>query len=212
MSPDQIVRQLEWRYATKVFNPSRKISAADWAVLEQALILAPSSYGLQPWKFVIITNPELKDRLPEAAWNQSQPRDCSHFVVIAARKATDVAFVDQLIARTAEQRGQALSSLAGYRQAILGKTAGLKSGHQEWNARQCYIALGFLLEAAALMEIDACPMEGIIPDRMDELLGLQDSGYTSVVACALGYRADTDKYASQKKVRYTADEVTVHIQ
>ena len=87
----------------------------------------------------------------------------------------------------------------------------MDNGHIEWNSRQCYIALGFLLETAALLGIDACPMEGIIPQKMDEALGLTGSDFTSTVACALGYRSVEDSYASHGKVRYPAEEVVKHI-
>lgn len=207
VSRTTIVQQLAWRYATKEFDPSKKISADDWQTLETALIQSPSSYGLQPWQFVVVTNPEVKAQLPAAAWGQSQPKDCSHFVVIAARKSTDPDYVQKLIHSIAAQREVPVASLGEYKQAILGKTTGMKNGHAEWNARQCYIALGFLLETAALLGIDACPMEGIVRDKIDELLGLTNTEYTATVACALGYRASQDKYATDKKVRYSAEDL-----
>lgn len=210
VSDEVILRQLEWRYATKDFDTSRKISDADWQTLERAIILAPSSFGLQPWQFIVVTNPAVKEKLPAAAWGQRQPKDCSHFVVIAARKTTEPDFVQKLIDLLAAERGVPESSLAGYKQAILGKTTGMK-GHQDWNSRQCYIALGFLLETAALLGIDACPMEGIVPHKMDDVLGLTDSEYTSTVACALGYRSSHDSYAAHKKVRYPAADIIKRI-
>ncbi len=206
-----ILQKLSWRYATKGFDPSRKISPEDWAVLEKAMILAPSSYGLQPWQFIVVTDQAVKDRLPAAAWGQTQPKDCSHFVVIAARRATEPGYVQKLIEATADKREVPASTLDGYKQSILGKTTGMKDGHWEWNSRQCYIALGFLLESAALMGIDACPMEGILRDKMDEALGLVSSEYSSTVACSLGYRAIDDKYAEASKVRYPAIELVRHI-
>jgi len=211
VSGEVILQQLAWRYATKEFDPTKKISADHWKTLETAIIHAPSSYGLQPWKFVVITDQAVKDQLPAAAWGQSQPKDCSHYVVIAARKTTDPDFVQKLVDATAAARGVSSASLDGFHQAILGKTSGMKDGHQEWNSRQCYIALGFLLETAALLGIDACPMEGIIRDRMDEVLGLTGSDYTATVACALGYRSSQDKYAAAKKVRYSDSDVIKRI-
>jgi nitroreductase len=206
-----VLQQLSWRYATKVFDATRKISADDWKTLETAMIHAPSSFGLQPWKFMVVTTQSVKDQLPEAAWGQSQPRDCSHFVVIAARKTTDPDYVQKFIDTSATVQGVPVSALDGYKQAILGKTTGMKNGHLEWNSRQCYIALGFLLETAAMMGIDACPMEGIVRDKVDELLGLSGGEYTSTVACALGYRSSQDKYASARKVRYSSSDVVQYI-
>ncbi len=211
MSGEIILQQLAWRYATKEFDATKKVPAELWKILETAMIHAPSSYGLQPWKFVVVTDQAVKDQLPSAAWGQSQPKDCSHYVVIAARKTTDAEYVEKLIEATAATRGVTPTSLNGLRQAILGKTNGMKDGHQEWNSRQCYIALGFLLETAALLEIDACPMEGIIRDRMDDVLGLTGSDYTATVACALGYRSSQDKYAAAKKVRYSESDVIKRI-
>jgi nitroreductase len=199
--------QLAWRYATKQFDPTRRISDADWSVLEQSLILAPSSYGLQPWKFAVVTDPALKATLPDASWGQSQPKDCSHFVVIAARQQTDDGFVQKLIESIAHTRNVPVESLEGLKSAILSKSRRNPAEHLIWNSKQCYIALGFLLHSAALLGIDACPMEGIVPPKMDELLSLTGSGYTSVVACALGYRAADDKYATAPKVRYASEDV-----
>lgn len=211
VSGEIILQQLAWRYATKEFDPTKKISAELWTTLETAIIHSPSSYGLQPWKFVVVTDQAVKDQLPAAAWGQNQPKDCSHYVVIAARKTTDAEYVEKLVQATAATRSISPASLDGLRQAILGKTSGMKDGHLEWNSRQCYIALGFLLETAALLEIDACPMEGIIRDRMDDVLGLTGSDYTATVACALGYRSAGDKYASAKKVRYSAADLIKRI-
>jgi nitroreductase len=202
---------LQWRYATKQFNPTAKIAPELWATLEQTLVLAPSSYGLQPWKFVVVTTQSLKDQLPAAAWGQPQPRDCSHFVVFAAKQTVEDAFVAKFIQRTASVRGVRTDSLNAMKDAILSKLHRMGSSHLNWTSRQCYIALGFMLEAAALLKVDACPMEGIIPEQLDPLLGLTDSGYTSVVACALGYRSANDAYASQAKVRSENKDVIVHL-
>lgn len=202
---------LQWRYATKQFNPTAKIAPELWATLEQTLVLAPSSYGLQPWKFVVVTSQSLKDQLPAAAWGQPQPRDCSHFVVFAAKQTVEDAFVAKFIQRTASVRGVRTDSLNAMKDAILSKLHRMGSSHLNWTSRQCYIALGFMLEAAALLKVDACPMEGIIPEQLDPLLGLTDSGYTSVVACALGYRSANDAYASQAKVRSENKDVIVHL-
>lgn len=202
---------LHWRYATKQFNPTAKIAPELWATLEQTLVLAPSSYGLQPWKFVVVTSQSLKDQLPAAAWGQPQPRDCSHFVVFAAKQTVEDDFVVKFIQRTASVRGVRTDSLTTMKDAILSKLHRMGSSHLNWTSRQCYIALGFVLEAAALLKVDACPMEGIIPEQLDPLLGLTDSGYTSVVACALGYRSANDAYASQAKVRSENKDVIVHL-
>jgi nitroreductase len=206
---ESLLQQLNWRYATKKFDATKKISAADWAVLEEALILTASSYGLQPWKFIIVTDPALKAKLRPASWNQSQVEDCSHMVIFAARQDITETDLDRFIARTAEVRGSTVESLAGYKGFMMGdlvKGARHAVIH-EWAARQTYIAMGNLLTSAALLGIDACPFEGIEPAKYDEILGLKGTGYATVSACPVGYRADDDKYASAPKVRFAAKEL-----
>lgn len=209
--PSTIIQQLGWRYATKAFDRSRKISAADWAALESAMVLSPSSYGLQPWKFIVVTTDEVKEKLPAAAWNQPQPKDCSHFVIIAARRTMDAAYVERFVEMIASQRGVPVATLDGYKQMMMDKANRNPAGNFEWNARQCYISLGMLIETAAMLGIDACPMEGIVPDAIDEIVGLKGTDYRAVVACALGYRAAGDQYASLKKVRFSSVEVITYL-
>ena len=199
---------LQWRYATKQFDSSKRLSDEQWSVLQTSLHLAASSFGLQPWKFIVITDQDKKAALVPDAWGQSQVADCSHLVVIAAKKTISVADVDKLMSVTAQMRGAEATSLDGYKGMIVG---GLSARTPEeiaaWNARQCYVPLGFLLQAAALMQIDACPMEGLVPEKFDQQLGLTGSDYTSVVMCALGTRAADDKYAELAKVRYPENEI-----
>ncbi|NWJ39745.1 MAG: NAD(P)H-dependent oxidoreductase [Geothrix sp.] len=209
---ESLLQQLNWRYATKKFDATKKLSAADWTVLEEALILTASSYGLQPWKFIVVTDPALKARLRPASWNQAQVEDCSHLVVFAAKQDVTEADLDRFIARTAEVRGTTVESLAGYKGFMMGD---LVNGARhavihEWAARQTYIAMGNLLTSAALLGIDACPFEGIEPAKYDEILGLKGTGYATVSACPVGYRADDDKYATAPKVRFEAKDVIDH--
>ena len=211
VSGESIHAQLKWRYATKKFDPNRKISAADWRVLEQVLVLAPSSFGMQPWKFFVVTNPKLKEQLPAVSWGQSQPKDCSHMVVLAARFPTESSDIDRLVQRTSEVRNVSPDSLAGFQKMLSGCLANGSIGTIEWSAKQVYIALGQLMTCAAMMGIDTCPMEGINPEKYDEILGIRAHGYTTCVGCALGYRADDDKYASLAKVRYKTEEVITEL-
>ena len=212
LSGDSLIQQLNWRYATKKFDPTRKIAPAEWSILEQALLLTASSYGLQPWKFIVVTNSELKTKLRAASWNQAQVEDCSHHVVFAAKQDITEADLDHFIARTAEVRGTTPASLSGYKGFMMGD---LVNGPrhaiiQEWAARQTYIALGNLLTSAAVLGIDACPFEGLEPAKYDEILGLKGTGYATVSACPLGYRTADDKYASAPKVRFEAKDVIDH--
>jgi nitroreductase len=213
ISNDALLAQLNWRYATKGFDPAKKISATDWAALEAALILTPTSYGFQPYRFVVITDQPTKEKLVPVSWNQKQPADCSHFVVFAAMQSVSEADVDHYLARTAEVRGVAVETLAFFKKMLVGDiVSGPRSQQQfEWATRQAYIALGNFMTAAALVGIDTCPMEGIDPVKYDEILGLPAKGYRTVVACAAGYRAAEDKYAAAPKVRYSAEELVIHI-
>jgi nitroreductase len=213
LSSDQLLAALNWRYATKVFDASKKIPAAVWETLEQALVLSPSSFGLQPWKFVVVTDQAVKAKLVPASWNQTQPADCSHFVVFAVKKNLGADHVEKFLKRTVDLRGGTRESLNGYAQMILGSIAGAaKSGRLDtWQSHQIYIALGQFMAAAALIGVDTCPMEGIDPAQYDQILGLQGTDYTTVVAAAAGYRAASDKYATAKKVRFAPADVIVRI-
>jgi nitroreductase len=206
----QLLDALQWRYATKVFDPAKKIPADIWQTLEQALVLTPTSYGLQPYRFLVIRDPAKRAELVPHSWGQKQVVDASHFVVFAARTKMTGADVDKLIRRTSEVRKIPAGSLDFYRDLMLGDIINGPRGKaaHEWAARQAYIALGNLMTCAAVLGVDACPMEGLNPAEYDRVLGLNGGDYATVVACALGYRAASDKYASLAKVRYeTADLV-----
>lgn len=208
-SSSQLVAALTWRYATKKFDPSRVVPAETWAALEQALVLSPSSYGLQPWKFIIVTDPALKEQLSAASFGQTQPRDCSHFVVLTVRRDLDQEHVERYFARTAEVTGTPAESLAGFRSMVTGSLEQARAAGRldTWQTHQIYIALGQFMAAAALLGVDTCPMEGIQASRYDEILGLTGSKYATVVACAAGYRAADDRQASRPKVRFRAEDV-----
>ena len=214
LAPSQLVAALNWRYATKKFDPAKKIADADWAALEQALVLAPSSIGLQPWKFVVVTDTAVKAQLAGASYRQAQPVDCSHFVVLAVRRNLDAAHVDRHIARMAEVRGVAVETIAKFRTMTMGNIDRARDDGtlDTWQEHQIYIALGQFMAAAAVLGIDTCPMEGIEPEKYDEILGLAGTDYATVVACAAGYRAPDDKYAAMPKVRFKTEDVIVRVQ
>jgi len=205
----QLLDALQWRYATKVFDATQKIPTDLWAALEQSLVLTPTSYGLQPYHFLVVQDAAKRAALLPNSWGQKQVVDCSHFVVFTARTEMKEADVDRFVKRSAEVRGVPAESLAAYRGMMLGDVVNGPRGKiaHEWAARQCYIALGNLMTAAAVLGVDACPMEGINPPEYDKILGLQGSGYKTVVALALGYRSANDKYASLAKIRYETAEL-----
>jgi len=211
IAPEAALAQLQWRYATKKFDPTRKISADVWAVLEQALVLSPSSTGLQPWKFIVVTDPEMKKRLQPAAYNQSQIVDCSHLVVFCGKKPPTVTDADRHVARTAAVRGVPVESLDGFRKMVVGAASRPPEKGIEWAARQAYIALGVFLATAAMIGVDACPMEGFEPAKFDEILGLEAQGVGSLTLATAGYRAADCKYATLAKVRFPVEEVIVRV-
>lgn len=204
-----LLHALEWRYATKKFDAGRKIPAETWAALERALVLAPSSFGLQPWKFTVVQDPEIRRKLSAASWGQAQPVDCSHYVVFAHRKNLGTEDVERYIARIVEVRGGTKDALKGFRDVMVGAADKARSaGYLDaWMSRQVYIALGQFIASAALLGVDTCPMEGLEPAKYDEILGLSREGYGTLVACAAGYRAADDKYAATPKVRFAAADV-----
>jgi nitroreductase len=209
ISNEQLLAALNWRYATKMFDATRKIPAAVWQTLEQALVLTPTSYGLQPFQFLIVQDAARRAELLRHSWGQKQVVDCSHFVVFTARTEMTEADVDKLIKLTTELRRLPPGALNAYRGMMLGDVVNGPRGKQahEWATRQVYIALGNLMTCAAVLGVDACPMEGLVPAEYDRVLNLNGSGYATVVACALGYRAAGCKHAGLAKVRFPTTEL-----
>jgi nitroreductase len=209
--PEHALARLRWRYATKKFDPSRKIPADVWAVLEQALVLAPSSTGLQPWKFAVVTDPEVRKRLHSAGYNQAQILDASHLVIVCGKAPPTVADAERHVARTAEVQGVSVESLDRLRKMVVGVVDKPPADATAWAARQAYIALGFFLATAAMIGVDACPMEGFEPAKFDKILGLRERGVRSYALAAAGYRLPDDRYASLAKVRLPVEEVIVNV-
>ena len=145
---DVVEKQLEWRYATKVFDSAKVIPEADWKTLERALVLTPSSFGLQPWKFFVVTDPAKRAHLKPASWGQSQIVDASHLVVFAIRKNLSVSDIERFVARTAEVRGATVESLESYKQMMVGSLTKPSIDINAWASRQVYIALGFFMATA----------------------------------------------------------------
>ena len=207
-STDSVLTALRWRYATKSFDPARRIAPEIWAALEESLVLTPSSFGLQPWRFLIVENPAVRADLRAHSWNQPQITDASHLVVFAAKTDVSESDIDSWVGRLAEVQGTPLDELAPLKGMIGGFVGNMpQEARHFWNIRQIYIALGQFMATAAQLGVDTCPLEGFNPAAYDDVLGLKDSGYATAVACAAGYRADDDHTAARPKARYAAGDV-----
>jgi nitroreductase len=209
MNADQIIQSLNWRYATKKFDSSKKIKDNDWQALSESLRLSPSSYGLQPWKFLVVQDKEKLKKLTPLSWNQTQVEDCSHYIVFTTLLKVSEEHVKKFINKTAEVRGVDPKTMQGYQDMMIGDV--VKGPRSEvikwWAQRQSYIAMGFLMETAALLKIDTCAMEGIDPAGYDQVLGLEGTGWATVAAVACGYRHADDKYQGMKKVRFDSSDI-----
>ena len=212
-APEQVIETLNWRYATKEFDPDKKIPDDVWHALEQSLVLAPSSFGMQPWKFFVVRNPKIRQQLVENSFNQVKIAEASHLVVLAIKKDVGADDVPHFIDRMSEVREVPKEKLEGFANMIKGylKEPPFPLVPDKWSAKQVYLALGFFLYSAALLEIDTCAVEGFVPAKYDEILGLAEKGYSAVVLCVAGYRAVDDSAADMAKVRYETDKVVEYI-
>ncbi|KHJ36678.1 putative NAD(P)H nitroreductase [Pedobacter glucosidilyticus] len=212
MNAQNIIDKLNWRYATKAFDASRKLSAEQLEHLLSAVQLAPSSYGLQPYKVLVVSNPEVREKLKAAAYNQTQITDASEIIVFATYKDFNLSHVDDFANNIVATRGITKADIQGYIDVMNGAVSSRDQQQlQIWNTRQAYIGLGILLETAALLDIDACPMEGFSVEQFDDILGLSALNLTSVVVTAVGYRSAEDGYQHYKKVRKSKEDLFIKI-
>ena len=172
-------------------------------------MLAPSSFGLQPWKFLVVDDKRLRTELRTLSWNQPQITDASKLVVFCGLRNTTIEDVDRYLQLQCDVRGVGIETVAGYRKVLVDfvEKGWAAKDHSAWNARQVYIALGTFLAAAAMLGVDSCALEGIDMEAYDRLLGLDGTRFTTLVACCAGYRADGDRGATAKKVRYPLSDV-----
>lgn len=204
----QSIEVLKWRYAVKKYNTEKKLSEEQLGILKESLRLAPSSFGLQPWHFVVVEDAEIRKKLRAVGYDQSAITDASQLIVLATEKDVDAVLVEKYIQNIALTRNVPIESLEGLRTMIDG-AVGMKGeeGAREWAGKQVYIALGVLLTTASIEGIDATPMEGFDPKEFDTILGLDKRGLMSRVIVAVGFRSEADDYAKEKKVRYSEEEV-----
>lgn len=207
-----IIDALNWRYATKIFDPARKVSDADLKVLAESVRLAPTSFGLQPFRLFMVTDPAQRALLVAASWGQHQVQDASHLFVFATLTSLDEAYVDRFIDLTCRVRSIGKEKLEGYTNMMKGFLQGLSPERlRDWATKQAYIASGFLMETAALMQIDTCPMEGFDPKQYDSILGLGKFGVSAALVMPVGYRSVKDRLAQATKVRLPTEEMAFRI-
>lgn len=207
-----IVSALQWRYATKQFDATKKLSPEQLATLLEAMRLSASSFGLQPWKFIVVSNPAVREQLKAAAYGQPQVTDASHLIVLAAKTNLGDANADEFVADISKTRQIPIEGLAELGTMLKGSIARRTPEQNiEWAKKQCYIALGTLLSAAALEHIDAGGMEGFDAAKFDEILGLPALNLTTAVIAPVGFRSETDPTAKMAKVRFPKSEVVVEV-
>lgn len=198
---------LQWRYATKVFDAQKKLTPEQIDLLFEAIRLSPSSFGLQPWRVVVIADTEMREKLRQAAYGQSQITDASHLIVFVVKNNLSEKDVDGFIALMAQEQKTSLSELEKYAHTI--KQSLIKRSEKEnteWAIRQAYIALGVLLTVAAHESIDVCPMEGFDATAFDEVLDLKEKNFTTCVIAPIGFRSEQDKAAQLPKVRFSKEQ------
>lgn len=203
----EILNALNWRYATQVFDTQKRVSPEEMRAILEAARLAPSSFGIEAWKFLVIENPEVRVKLREVGFGQPKITDASHLVVVARRTDAREHITQELIERSAKQQGVDPAKLDGLKNMVERSLAGKSDVEIDvWVRCQAYIPLGIMIETAALLGIDAGPMEGFMPAGVDEVLGLKEKNLTATSMIAFGYRGE-DSAAKRPKVRRVFEEV-----
>ena len=202
------IENQNWRYATKKFNSEKKISNSDLEILKEAIQLSSSSYGLQPYKVLIIENEEIRKQLQPASWGQSQITEASHLFVFASVTNVDAEYITRYAENMAKTRNIPFDNVKGYADFMIGNITTLTPEKQIiWAQKQAYLALGNLLNAAAELKIDVTPMEGFLPEQYNEILGLKEKGLHATLVATIGYRHDEDDTQHYAKVRKPITEL-----
>lgn len=208
----ELIQALKWRYATKRFNSDRIISKEKIEKLERTFNLTATSYGLQPLRLVVVQNKAIQEELKQASFNQQQLSTSSHVLVIAIEKQVGKEFIEDYFSNVMHTRETPQEILNPYTESLIKRfEKAAPSEIHAWAVNQAYLVLGALLTACAVEEIDSCPMEGFLPERYDEILGLDKQNLKSILVLPVGYRAEDDKFASFKKVRRPLEEMVVKI-
>lgn len=207
-----IIESLKWRYAVKKFDTNKTVSNQQIEILKEAFNLTATSYGLQPLKLVIVNNKVIQKELVSHSWNQPQVLEASHVLVICIPKEYTIKEVENYFNLVQEVRQTPDSVINPFKKFL---TAEIEKKTQEelfvWNKNQAYLALGNLLTVCASEKIDACPMEGFVPEKYDEILKLNDHNLASTLVLPIGFRADDDYMAALKKVRKNVDDVVIEV-
>lgn len=207
-----ILEHRTWRYATKKFDSSKKISDESLTILLEATRLSASSYGLQPYHVFVITNPEIREQLKPVSWNQSQVTDASHLIVFAHQTDFGNELVDDYLANVSETRNIPGETLKGYGDFAKSKLVDLpQKTKEDWAAKQVYLALGNLMQAAAELKIDTCPMEGFEAEAYNSILNLNEKGLSASVVVPVGYRSAEDQTQHLAKVRKSNKALFTHL-
>lgn len=206
------IENQNWRYATKKFDPDKKVSPEDLDFLKKAIRLSTSSYGLQPYKVLIIENPEIKEKLRPACWNQSQITDASQVIIFANILNFGNNEIDAYISNLAQTRGINIDNVQGYADFMKMKISNLTEEKRNiWTAKQTYLALGNLINAAAEMKIDVTPMEGFESEEVNKILSLNEKGLNASLMATIGYRHKEDEAQHNIKVRKPESELFITI-
>jgi len=207
-----ILKQLNWRYATKQFDQNKKLNEEQLSTLLKSINLAPTSFGLQPFQVIVVEDLKIREKLKEVSFMQNQITEASHLIIFAVKDDISDLHVDEFIERISKTTGAKTEDLAEYEAMMKGKINRLgKEKSFIWASKQCYIGLSFLLFTAAQLGIDSCPMEGFEPDKVDEILGLKDKKLRSVVMAPVGFRSASDKYQHIPKVRASLQDFVIKI-
>lgn len=207
-----LIDDLNWRYATKRFDSTKKVSKEDLRTVKEVIRLSASSYGLQPYEVMVIESQELKEKLRPACWNQPQLEEASAVFVFCNKSKVSEHDINEYVKLKAQTQGLKVEDLKGYADFMVGKICKQDEAWQSnWTARQAYIALGNLLMSCANLKIDACPMEGFEAPVVDEILDLKAKGLTTAVIATIGYRSKEDQTADQKKVRKAEENLFTHL-
>jgi len=197
----EIIDALHFRYAVQTFDPSKKISPENLHTILESAQLAPSSIGLEAWKFLVVENPELRAQLQVAAYEQSKVTSASHLVVLTYRTDHQNIVLERL-ERTAKTQNESIENLGGLKAMADGGIARTVAdgSYESWMKAQTYIPLGMMMETASLLKIDNAAMEGFDADKVNEILGLKDKNLKVATMLALGYRGE-DSVAKRPKTR-----------